>query len=184
MRTSVIVLVVVLFAATSSIAQVTGQIGVFADANATDCNVNDNGGTLTVYAVHVNHEGAGAVDFMVQGGGGFLGTGIADTHVFGFTFGTSPDGVSVVYGSCQPAPTHVLTITYQLFGLSSPCSLIEVVANPNLVEPMIATTLCNESFKRRVTPKNLVVNPDGACDCTVPVRPVTWGNIKALYSAE
>ena len=90
MRTSVIVLVVVLFAATSSIAQVTGQIGVFADANATDCNVNDNGGTLTVYAVHVNHEGAGAVDFMVQGGGGFLGTWIADTHVFGFTFGTSP----------------------------------------------------------------------------------------------
>jgi len=77
-----------------------------------------------------------------------------------------------------------MTVHFAVQGFSSSCSSIDVVPNPNLAEPKIATTMCDEVFNRDVPPKNLVVNPDGLCDCTVPVLPVTWGRVKALYGVE
>jgi len=162
-----------------------GQMGVFADPAGADCNIVDDApGVMTFYAVHVNHESAGAVDFKVVPGPGVVATWLSDTKVIGQAFGTSNTGITIIYGSCEAAPTHVLTINYMVQGASSLCSEFRVVPNPNTPGNIIATVMCDEEIRREVLPKNLIVNPDGLCDCVVPVVPVTWGRIKSIYSGE
>ena len=158
-----------------------GQIGLFPDPNGLNCNITDTFGLITLYAVHVNHEGAAFVDFKVEPGPGVVATWISDTDVLSITNGNSPTGVSIIYGGCFQTPTHVLSVTYQFIGASSDCSEFVVSENLNTPQPWPATTLCTEAFRREVRPKNLVVNPTGQCTCTVATEHKTWGAIKAIY---
>ncbi|MEE9268772.1 MAG: hypothetical protein V3V49_00765 [Candidatus Krumholzibacteria bacterium] len=162
----------------------TGQIGLFADPGGNGCTVTDNSpGPITVYVVLTDHGGAGACDFMVQPGPGFLGSWVSDTWIFATTQGTSDKGISIIFGSCEPTPTHVLTINYVGAGTSSPCSSIDVVGNTNVTPPSPSITSCVGS-KNPVPVRSVVVNPDVTCNCIVPVEETTWGRIKALYHGD
>ncbi|MFQ5510392.1 MAG: hypothetical protein ACE5EO_00960 [Candidatus Krumholzibacteriia bacterium] len=159
-----------------------GQIGLFADPGGADCNLMDTSpGPITVYVVLIDHGGAGACDFSVRPGPGFNASFVSDTPVVGTIFGTSQTGVSIILGACLTEPTHVLTINYNGFGVSSTCSSLDIGDNVNVTPPSPSITTC-VGAKNLVPGKSMFVNPDASCTCAVPVEQTTWGHIKSLYS--
>ena len=104
-----------------------GMIGLFADTGGNDCNLTDNSpGMFSVHVVLINHGGAAVCEFRVLGGRGFAGTWLSDTPVLGNPLGQSEDGGVFInlMGCAMTGPTHVLTINYIGFGLSSLCSTL------------------------------------------------------------
>jgi hypothetical protein len=57
--------------------------------------------------------------------------------------------------------------------------LIGIVPAPN--KPGVRAVDCAENSVI-ITGGQARVNPDGTCQCAVPVNETTWGNIKALYN--
>ena len=85
------------------------------------------------------------------------------------------------YGSCEPAPTHVLSISYFGAGLSTACCLFPVGADPNVASGQIEIVDCanNLIFGSGYIG---VVNGNATCTCdAVPTSENTWGGVKALY---
>jgi hypothetical protein len=174
---------VLLVTLSSGIAAKEGQIALFSDPGGGNCNITDAPTEIQVHVVHVNYSGeVGQISFAVESGPGFTGTWLSDTQIFpAGTFNFSFNGVFIAYGGCLPAPVHALTINYMTFGTSAECSTIDVVANFNDTPPSPSSLICPSGQKIAVQGKPITVNPDGTCDCTVPVRASTWGKIKAIY---
>ena len=156
-----------------------GSVGIFMDAAGLNCNLNNAAGFAQFHCVHVNSPGATACQFSVQVVGTPL-TFIGQMSAYNL-IGTAPFGVAVAYGMCKVSPIDALTATYM--GVSAPCNMIKIVADPTAVPPGIYMTDC-------VTPiPNLLiatggtgyVNNNGPCPCNVPDEDTSWGQIKALY---
>ncbi len=160
------------------------MIGLFADTGGNDCNLVDNApGPFSVHVVLINHGGAAVCEFQVLGSRGFAGTHLSDTPVLGNPVGDSQNGIFINLMGCRTAPTHVLTINYNGFGLSSLCSTLEVIENGNALPPTPSITDC-VGTRSLAFVKAMIVNPTASCTCAVPVEETTWGRIKSIYSRE
>jgi hypothetical protein len=164
------------FCASMAFAQ-NGSIAVFSDAGGSDCNFIDVGSLNQVYVWHVNTPGATASEWMLdvtQVGWTHLG----DTPDFNLVIGTSINGASLSYEACLVGSFQLMTVNF--FGSSAaPCGLIGIVPAPN--KPGVRAVDCAENSVI-ITGGQARVNPDGTCQCAVPVNETTWGNIKALYN--
>lgn len=180
MKRSVLIALFVLSVATLAFAQVPGSIGVFADAGGTNCNILDGGSLVMVYMVHVLTDGATAVQFRLDvSATGWMHLG--DNITFPTKIGTSITGLSVGYGGCYVGP---ITIGYvNFFGTNAaPCTRIGIIADPTAPTGEIEGVDCNlPQGKFFPTGGVALVNPDGSCECNVPVNESSWGGIKALY---
>lgn len=146
---------------------------LFSDAALTDSTLNDSAPDfLSVYVVHTNFwNGVTYVRFSIEPTAGFTGVWIGETSQY-LVLGTSTTDLSVTYAACLVDPVLVLTVTYQLFGSSSPCSGLKIA--PAAGQPCVLTDLC--FGERCVTGRGtLQVN------CPVATEATTWGRVKALY---
>ena len=123
-----------------------GAVCLFTDPTGTDCNIVDNTpGLLTIYVVHKLTPGASAVQFAAPKPACMVSaTWLTDTPVFPATIGDSQNGVSIGYGGCFVGPVHVLTMNYQVAGLTTPDCAYPVVAHPS--EPLIEVVDCDATL--------------------------------------
>ncbi|MGD8414464.1 MAG: hypothetical protein PVF33_09540 [Candidatus Latescibacterota bacterium] len=161
----------------------TGYIGVYADPAGTECMLSDRGGReVNVYVVHQATSGAAASQWRIVSGGGFDMTYLGETWST-TALGDARSGVSTSYGACLASPILLCTVTYLAHGTSSPCSYLEVVADPASVGGEIEVVDCNSNFLSG-SGGRLYVNPDGTCQCGQAdnVRDTDWGRIKAMFT--
>ena len=155
-----------------------GSIGVFADPQGTNCNLDNTSGSMDVYCVHVDTPGTTMCQFAIEIIGVAL-TNIGETSSFS-TLGNSQDGIGISYGSCLASPIHLLTITYN--GVSDPCDMIRVVDDPTAIPPGIYMTGCSVGIDVHVASGGAAyINNDGSCPCDVPLEETNWGRVKALF---
>ena len=164
-------------------AQRLDSIDLYANPSFNSTTANDGLGTLTVYVVHDPHAAQVATvsaSFKISPSPGFTGVWLNDSTPLLTHFGTSPDGVDIVYnGGCAvvTSKTLVLTATYTVFGTSANCSFLEVTPHP--LYGIIYVQDCDFS-SISADGGRLTINPDQTCS-PLPVESVTWGRIKALY---
>jgi len=164
-----------------------GIIGLYSDAAATGCSADDSSpGYFMVYVV-IEHlpEMSGAM-FQVVPSADFTPSYVAEVSPLPFVgiFGSSQTGLEISFSDCLASPQHVLTITYQRFGTSPPCSYLKIGPNPDHAYTRPIVNGCpDDSPKFEPTPLRLYMNPDGSCPCSlpVPVERTNWGRIKGLY---
>ena len=181
MRHLLILAFVLMLTASLAFAQA-GSIGIFADQTGSSCNVVDAAaGLCEYYVVHVLHGGATAGEFSAPVpiclGAGFL----SDGTVFSVNIGNSQDGISIGYGACRPAPTHILTLKFFCQATTSDCCYYKVLPHPETASGMIEGVDCNFVATFPTGGEAIVNSVAETCDCDVPNQDTTWGNVKALF---
>ena len=109
-----------------------GTIGVYADMNGVSPNVVDNGNLAEIYVVHKVAEGATACAFKIEQPAGW--TLISAESQFPVSIGNIEDGISIGYGQCRSGSIHVMTLTYNAPGNSTPDARFRVLPNPQWPE--------------------------------------------------
>jgi len=184
MRFAVVLVLIVLLSTSAAFAQgIGGVVGLFADPGGTMCNLWDTiPGLLSVYVVHIWHDGATVLQFSAPQPDCFIGIWLSDTIVFPVTIGNSQTGVVIGYGYCASAPTHVLIINYFVQALTGPCCPYRVLPDPSLPSGQIEVWDCASNLVF-ADGGRAIINPDQSCMCDypVPVVETTWGQIKAQY---
>jgi len=105
-------------------AQLTGSIGLFSDAEGTDCAVGP--GLMELHVIHYGHSGATSSEFMLEISAWW--THLGDEWDLA-AMGSSVGGVYVVYGGCQSPPTHLGVVRF-FDPIAQPCSEIRVGPAP------------------------------------------------------
>ena len=148
---------------------------IFTDEALTATSIDDNTpGIVSFYVVHSGYVGATGVRFSAKPSPGFTGVWLSDASSF-YLVGTSPIDISIGYGVCDISPLLILTMSYQMFGTSSPCSDLRI-APANGFPCVIGSDLgCFFAESCIQDLGSIHVN------CPVAVEPATWGRVKALY---
>ena len=181
MKTFVLTAIVVLFAANTPVAQLGGNIAVYADINALSCDLTDIAVTVCdYYVIHMLTPGVTASQFKIDTN--HQGTYLGEFSPFPTVIGDSRNGITIAYGQCLTGPIHILTMTYLCQGLTPPCGYMRVVSHPNGAPPGLLAADCNETIVP-VQGYTSYINNDGSCPCMspIPVQETTWGQVKALY---
>jgi len=163
-----------------------GYLGLFGDPQGENCFLLDNvPGLVSVYVVHMDSPGASAAEFMVD-----LGTQqmvfLADVPTPGYvTIGTSTTGVAIGYAGCVASPNVVLRMDFFANGLSAPCSVIELLENPDSGQIQVVDCEADGYNLVPVEGRGMFINPNENCeDCgLVPVgtEQNTWGSLKSIF---
>ncbi len=182
MKKTLLITLVLMLSASMAFAQ-GGSIGIFSDVAGSSCNLTDAApGLLSLYVVHVLTPGATASQFAAPAPACMLGaTYLSDSSPFSVVIGSSQTGVAIGYGACIAAPIHVLTIQFFASGLSTPCCYYPVVPDPNVPSGSIEVVDCTETLLT-ATGGLGIINPDGTCQCDVPVQDTTWGKVKSIFA--
>jgi len=152
------------------------ELHIYSDTALTDSTIHDNVPSIVnLYVVEAgSFSGATGARFSTEPSAGFTGVWLGDVPSF-FTVGNTPTDFAVAYGACLPPPILVVTMTYQLFGTSTPCSELRIAPADG---------------------QQLVIAPDVDCfftegvitdlgslrvSCPVATESTTWGQVKALY---
>ena len=184
-RASVGAVVLFLSPLSSALAQVE-HITVYADASGSSCSIADLTPALfTLFVLHTNVYHAIAVNLSVTESAGFSATFVEEDIPF-YHVGTFRDGVTVVYDECIfSTPFLIGTITYQGYGTSETCSMLDTSGNPNWGEPTPypITNACTFAWYPAPSAGPLYINPSPECSppCVVKTESSTWGRVKALY---
>jgi hypothetical protein len=117
-----------------------GSIGVYTDADGTDIDVIDSGGTVTLYVVHKVTPGALGSSFRVEAPAGWVR--LTAQPQFAVTLGNPEDGLSVGYGDCLNGAIHVMTLTYDSPGNTVPNSKFKILPHSGIPEG-VETVDCN-----------------------------------------
>lgn len=152
------------------------ELHIYSDTALTETSINDDTPRIVNFYVveKGSFQGATGARFAVEPGPGFTGVWLSDTTTH-FKVGSSPTDVSVAYAACIPPPILVLTMSYQLFGTSSPCSELRIVP-PDHFQCAISSDMDCLFVEACITDlRTLTAN------CPVPTQPSTWGRVKALY---
>ena len=152
------------------------KLQIFSDAALTESSINDDAPRIvTLYVVESgSFTGATGSRFSTEPNAGFTGVWLGDDSQFA-TFGSSPTDVGIGYGACIPPPILVLTMTYELFGTSAPCSGLRIAPPDGSIWVVAPDVDC--SFMEGIITDlgTLQVN------CPTATQPTTWGRVKALY---
>ena len=154
-----------------------GTIDIFADPALTSCNVT-TAAVFPVYIGHTNTAGATASAFHIDHPADFVFLG--EVQAQGLKLGSSENGVGLSYNTCLSGTFLILTVQYATQG-SPTCGLMTILGDLTHVSQQVAIVNCSEISSRYDQGGQARVNPDGTCQCSVPVQQTTWGGIKALY---
>ena len=173
--TSRVVIILAALLMIASSAGATRKVQIFSDESLTQNSIDDSAPAIrTFYVVDTGDIPATGVELSIQPGPDFTGVWLNDASAF-VTVGASPTDISVGYRACVTLPVVALTVTYQMFGTSAPCSELRVAPPRGLPCIISPDTGCfwAESCIRDTT--SLRVN------CPVAAEPTTWGRVKSLY---
>ena len=177
MKRFLLIGVCLVFCASMASAQ-SGTIAVFSDANGTGCNWTDIAPALQpVYIFHVFSAGATVSQWKLDAPATWSHLG--DNSPFALVIGTSIDDCSVSYGTCMTGSFLLMTVNFFGSGLEAPCTYFGIVAAPFKEGIQVIDCADGRAFPAG---GQGIVNPDGTCQCDVPVEDTTWGGIKALYN--
>ena len=186
-RILLLTVAVLCVAGLASAQQDVGSIDIFSDGAYTSCNVVDINGIVPVYIVHSHaNDGAAASQWMLEIGGGVTMVSVGSSSPFPTAIGDPFTGISIAYGTCQTGNTLILTVNFFGSGTSATCSLMSIVPDPGALSGLVEIVDC---LPEPIGPNKVTiekggqarVNPDGTCNCTVPVQETTWGGINSLY---
>ena len=167
----------------SPVAAQPGYVDLFTDTLYTNCEFYDVGGTLvTIYVRHQTDVGARGCLFRLVQSSYFSGVYLSERTYHNAT-GNTQSGVSFDYGMCLTSQILLASVRYALNGQSPDCSYLQVVGAPGASSGGIEITNCVGSTLQGST-HLMFVDPNPSCPawCSVlPVKPSTWGRIKALY---
>lgn len=169
--------------ASLSFAQTGGHIGLYSDSPSyADCNLlAPPFALLNVYVVHQLTDANGSQFKLVDNGTGLTKTGYTSAHTL--VIGSDPfveTAVTYDGGGCpHVTPILIGTIGYFHQGTAVPCSTIEVIDAPTILE--IRSLGC-DGVERVATGGVLTVEGDESCPCIVGTEETTWGQMKALYN--
>lgn len=151
------------------------KLRIYSDSALTDSTLSDSvPRVVTLYVVESGFGGATGVIFSTEPTPGFTGVWLSDASSYLFV-GNSQTSITIGYGTCHPAPVLALTMTYQLFGTSSPCSELRI-APPDGFQCAISPDSDCHFFE-------ICIRDLGSLrvDCALATEPSTWGRVKALY---
>jgi hypothetical protein len=180
MKKLILAAIVLLVVANVAVAQLGGNIAVYADINALSCDLTDIAVTVCdYYVIHMLTPGVTASQFKIDTN--HQGAFLSEFSPFLF-MGDSRNGITIAYGQCLTGPIHLLTMTYLCQGLTPPCGYMSVVSHPNGRPPGLIAVDCNETIVP-VQGYTSYINNDGSCPCVspIPIQETTWGRVKALY---
>lgn len=183
MKRIVLLSLSVLVVASTAFAQNPGTIKIFnAQDPTSDCRLTDAPGVVTAYVYHVGSDGTTASQWALQSNGGAALTWLADTNQFPLVIGNTQSGIAFSYGACLSGDIHLTNVLYSGAGLSTPCSTIDVVNDPNAPSGNIEGVDCS-AVKVFPAGEGAIIGGDNAtCPCVfTPVETKSWGAIKALY---
>jgi hypothetical protein len=150
------------------------ELFIYSDAALTQSSLDDSTPrTVTVYVAGYLF-GSAYLRFSVKPTSGFTGVWLGDTSSFAM-LGQSPTDIQIAFDACIYSTSFVvLTISYQLFGTSEPCSELRTAPADGFTT---ALTLSNCGFAELPvkTVSSIRVN------CAVATEPTTWGKVKSLY---
>jgi hypothetical protein len=162
-----------------------GSVGIYANAEGTDCNLPDVAHGLTrYYVVHTISDAATGCAYSAPKPACFTGTWLSDTNPFPVTIGSSQAGVSIGYGSCRYGSVLVQTLSFFTNASTPNCCFYPVRGIPTSGEVEVVDCLFNLRFAQGVTS---MVNATSGCPCSginVRVEESTWGRVKSLYWSE
>ena len=160
-----------------------GSIDIFSDGLYTSCNVVDVAGLVSVYVVHTNaNDGSTASQWKVELGAGVTMTSVGSINAYPTAIGDPLVGISIAYGACQTIANNLLvTMNFIGSGTSATCALMSIVPDPTSPSGLVEIVDCARNKITLEKGGQARVNPDGTCNCTVPVQETTWGGIKSLY---
>ena len=158
-----------------------GSIMIFSDLAFSDCNINDYVPALvTTYVVHMYTTGATASQWRIESPCNMM-TYLGEVIAFPTAIGNTRTGISVAYGGCFVGPIHLATINWFAMGITPPCCLMSVVADPGALSGQIEAVDCQQ-FKVFPTGGQAIINGQiSECWCSVPVQETTWGRVKSMY---
>ena len=173
-------LLVLVVAATPALAQ--EGLGLYADAAGLSCSVTDlvDGAVKRIYVVHKNSAGASGSEFLVDASSTTLAQFASTVPAGMLSIGSSDTGISIAYQECKIGSFLVLTISFDAFGTTAPCSYVRMLPDPNAVPPVRIWADCN-SLTHDFPGGVAIVNEDVTCQCNVAIEQTTWGTIKAMY---
>ena len=176
-----------------------GLVALHTDEFATECNgiPGSDVGTVNIFVFHHFHNGVNSVSYRVQNCGTTL-SWVGDHNFFGETTGTSLEGVSVMYGTCQAADVLIQRIEFSGNGTSPLGSGFRIVPHPD--KSQVEATDCADTTIYPDAGWGVCYGIDDDCDyyfygihtsipclprselCQpVPIQDTTWGKIKLLY---
>lgn len=135
MKRLILLFALAVSAATVTSAQISESIGLFSDAEGTDCTFGT--GVLELHVIHYGHGGATSSEFAVEFDPSWSYLG--ETWDFA-AIGNAVAGVTVSYGGCLSAPTHLGVVSLFDYG-APPCSEVGVGPAPGNIG--IVSTDCS-----------------------------------------
>ena len=139
MKRSVLIALLVVFAASSAFAQ-PGTIGLFSDAAGTSCNITASVVT-NAYVLHRFFEAEASqflVDYQDLINTDALNTFLSETVTAPFlSIGTAATGISITYGgTCQSGDLMILTVGFLLQNIPAipNCTYLSILPDPNFVD--------------------------------------------------
>lgn len=157
------------------------------------CKASDAPGIVTVFVRTSFNLGTRATRFRIQAGPGVTWTYLSETPLLGTFQGNTQTGIAICYEQCLVGQSALMSVQYMAYGTSEIC-VAELLITPHPDAQTVEVINCDGSPSVAVT-RSLVVGGICACpssrtypgtpqpfDCVpTPVRPTTWGTIKALY---
>jgi hypothetical protein len=156
------------------------RLSIYSDAALTQYTIDDSvPRVVTLYVAGYLFESSG-VRFSVRPGPGFTGVWLSDTSAF-YLYGSSPTDIAIGFGRCVTSRSVlILTMSYQMFGTSSPCSELHA-APPNGFPYAFSTGYCGFDETPIGQLDKLYANCANPPIPPVPTEPTTWGKVKSLY---
>jgi hypothetical protein len=137
-------------------------------------NVVLNGGSIPVSGVR----------FRIGSSAGFTGVLVSANYNGWSVFGNVDMGAEVAFNGCLHTygGLVIVELTYQVFGTSTPCSVLEVLPRPGDESIEVGDCYFNIIPTRTLGPMFVNLNPScGDVWCVLATEPTTWGRVKALY---
>jgi hypothetical protein len=161
-----------------------GRIGVYADAGAGACTLDDSQPrAFDLFVVHTDMDGMLSSRFRVVESSGFTATYVGESIATNLHFGDLHSGIDVIYDLCSAGSLLLATISYDGHGTSEPCSTVEIAEFAPSTTGQPETMDCNFGWFPAAPFGPLLVNPTDQCSqwCVVATEATTWGRVKALY---
>jgi hypothetical protein len=177
---AIVLLLILLLLAAGPAASQTEAVGVFADPEGTDCNLQDRvPAACTFYVVHLNAVNRTGVEFWPAPPGCSEMIPLNWSSEMPVATGAYHTGFSVAYG--QPLSGNILVMQLHFFcqGLSSLCCAFSVIAH-EATGQLVTADAAHELHP--IIGQTSIINPTNSCGCNVVSnRESTWGKVKALY---
>jgi len=169
------VLLAIVFFTLPRVATAGEKLLLYSDATMTSSSISDDTPRIAnFYVVNTDMTGQVGLRFSVKPGPGFTGVWLSDNSSYS-TVGNTPTDISVGYGLCLPGPVLVVTVSYQLFGTSSPCSELRVAPADGFPVVVAASSGCFFIEVPILEIGRIDVN------CPLATEATTWGKVKSLY---